>query len=48
MTSEGCLGAHDKKWEEFEDTILYGMLNAEWRSRTEQVDALDGYSAAAP
>jgi RimJ/RimL family protein N-acetyltransferase len=47
MIPEGCLRAHDKKWEQFEDIVLYGILKSEWQSKTEQVDALDGYSASA-
>jgi len=48
MVQEGCLRAHDKKWEQFEDIVLYGILNSEWYNRTEPMDALDGYSASAP
>jgi [ribosomal protein S5]-alanine N-acetyltransferase len=41
MTPEGCLRAHDKKWEQFEDILLYGMLRSEWRQRQEIIDAQD-------
>lgn len=48
MIQEGCLRAHDKKWEQFEDVVLYGMLKSEWQSKTEQVDALNSHPASAP
>ncbi len=48
MIQEGCLRAHDKKWEQFEDSVLYGILKSEWHNSTEHVDALDGYAASAP
>ena len=47
MVQEGCLRAHDKKWEQFEDLVLYGILKSEWHNRTEHIDALDSYSASA-
>ena len=30
MVPEGCLRAHHKKWERFEDIVLYGILKSEW------------------
>ena len=35
MIQEGCLRAHDKKWEQFEDIVLYGILKSEWHNRTD-------------
>jgi RimJ/RimL family protein N-acetyltransferase len=43
MVQEGYLRAHDKKWEQFEDIVLYGILKFEWHNRTEPMDALDSY-----
>ena len=30
MTSEGCLRHHVKKWDAFEDLVVYGLLRDEW------------------
>jgi len=30
MREEGCLRAHEKKWERFEDVMIYGILRSEW------------------
>lgn len=35
MIQEGCLRAHDKKWGQFEDIALYGILKSEWQRKTE-------------
>jgi RimJ/RimL family protein N-acetyltransferase len=40
MIPEGCLHAHDKKWGQFEDIVLYGVLKSHWQQM--------GYSANAP
>ena len=33
MTQEGCLRQHDKKWGQFEDLVVCGMLRSEWDRR---------------
>ncbi|MBT3289847.1 MAG: GNAT family N-acetyltransferase [Victivallales bacterium] len=48
MTYEGCLRQHEKKWGQIEDMVLYGILRAEWESRTEHGDASDGGSTGTP
>ncbi len=47
MIREGCLREHDKKWDQLEDIVVYGILKSEWHNRAEQVEVLDGYSASA-
>jgi len=39
MTYEGCLRQHERKWGQFEDMVLYGMLRDEWEDRAKQGDA---------
>lgn len=34
MTYEGTLRQHVKKWGNYEDLVIYGILNEEWRKRT--------------
>lgn len=34
MTREGTLRQHVKKWGKYEDIVVYGILNKEWRERT--------------
>lgn len=29
MLYEGCLREHEKKWDKFEDILLYGMLKSD-------------------
>jgi len=39
MSYEGCLRQHDKKWEQFEDIVIYGILRSEWRNKAKQTEA---------
>lgn len=36
MTKEGLARQHSKKWQEFEDLVLYGLLREEWPGRDSQ------------
>lgn len=33
MTREGCLRQHIRKWGQWEDVVLYGILRSQWQSR---------------
>ena len=32
MLQEGCLREHEKKWDQLEDVLVYGMLKSDWQS----------------
>jgi RimJ/RimL family protein N-acetyltransferase len=33
MRLEGCLRQHGRRWEKYEDLVVYGILRSEWSSR---------------
>jgi ribosomal-protein-alanine N-acetyltransferase len=36
MKQEGTLRGHAKKWDKYEDLVLYGILKQEWQDRSQQ------------
>ena len=39
MSFEGCWRSHEKKWDQYEDVLVYGILKGEWVEAQERRDA---------